>query len=379
MKAAMSLADALQSAERPKRANTPDLRKTGIHPNYWYPLARSKDLKRGKAIGVSFAGEPIVLVRTESGSLFALEDRCAHRQVPLHAGVVRGEQLQCCYHSWTYDSTGRCINVPYLDEGESLPNGVRSYPCREAHGLIFVFPGNVARLEAAAFPDVPSHDDPRYKTRYLDRRVRCHYSFMHENLMDMNHQFLHRGLMGRIRTILLELRKGEHWIEADYTFARVAGRQPIGEKFMLGKRPQPTQARKRDLMTICTNYPYQTLRFWTAGAEHPALDLWNVYVPVDREQRVNHTFGLMMIRKPSIPGLIHLFWPFMIWFTEGIFAEDRWIVEEEQKAFDLQGADWNQEIFPVIQGLREVLIEQGIPLSEPLVAPSRSSEVPPLA
>jgi hypothetical protein len=87
-----------------------------------------------------------------------------------------------------------------------------------------------------------------------------------------------------------------------------------------------------------------------------------VYIPVNREQRINHTFGLMMIRKPTIPGLIYLLWPFIIGFTEGIFAEDRWIVEEEQKAFDRQGADWNQEIFPVIKRLRSLLIRRGIAL-----------------
>jgi hypothetical protein len=127
-------------------------------------------------------------------------------------------------------------------------------------------------------------------------------------------------------------------------------------------RSPVTAARPRDLMTITTDYPYQSLRFWTAGSEHPALDLWNAYVPTDRAQRANHTLGLMMIRKPAIPGLIQLLWPFIIWFTEGIFAEDRRIVEEEQKAFDRQGADWNQEIFPVIQALRALLIERGVPM-----------------
>jgi renierapurpurin 18,18'-hydroxylase len=90
--------------------------------------------------------------------------------------------------------------------------------------------------------------------------------------------------------------------------------------------------------------------------------LWNVYVPVDRKQRENHTFGLMMIRRPSIPGLIHLMWPFIVWFTEGIFAEDRWIVEHEQAAFDLQGEDWNQEISPVILALRSLLVRRGVPM-----------------
>lgn len=340
----------------------PDLRKTGIHPDFWYPLARAKDLKKGHVMAVSFAGDPIVLVRTERGTLFALEDRCAHRQVPLHAGVVRGEYLQCCYHAWTYDKSGSCISVPYLGNNQCLPNGVRSYPCREAYGLIFVFPGDATKEQEVGFPDIPSQHDPRYKTRYLSRRVGCHYTFMHENLMDMNHQSLHRRLMGKIRTVLLDIRNGANSIEVDYTFARVGGKQPFGEKFMLGKRTRSANGRQHDLMTIRTQYPYQTLQFWTAGSEKPALDLWMAYVPVDRMQRENHSFGLMMIRKPSFPGLVYLFWPFIIYFTEGIFAEDRRIVEEEQRAFDLQGADWNQEIFPIIRGLREVLLRGGIPL-----------------
>jgi len=160
-----------------------DLRKTGLDPNFWYPLARSKDLRPGKALGVSYAGEPIVLVRPEKGELFALEDRCAHRQVPLHLGVVRGERVQCHYHCWTYDRTGSCVNVPYLDDDKQLPNGVRSYPSREAYGLIFVYPGDQAAPGFGAFPDVSTFAKGEYKTRTLDRTIGCHYSFMHENLM----------------------------------------------------------------------------------------------------------------------------------------------------------------------------------------------------
>jgi phenylpropionate dioxygenase-like ring-hydroxylating dioxygenase large terminal subunit len=281
--------------------------------------------------------------------------------------VVRGACVQCCYHGWTFDRTGQCVGVPYLDPGEAArPRGVRAYPCREAYGLLFVFPGDPGAPGFARFPEVPTHANPRYRTRYLDRRIRCHYSFMHENLMDMNHQFLHRRLMGRIQTVFLDLRRGDGWIEADYTFRRAGGRQSWGERFMIGGRTAPPDVRdpaRRDVMTIRTGYPYQTLRFSMAGSAEPALDLWNVYVPVDREQRVNQTWGLMMIRKPSVPGLVHLLWPFIVWFTNGIFAEDKWVVEEEQQAFDRQGADWNQEIFPVIRGLREVLVEGGVPLA----------------
>ena len=81
-----------------------------------------------------------MLVRPKDGPVFALEDRCAHRQVPLSKGTVDGCTLRCCYHGWRYDASGRCIDVPYLGKGK-LPNGVRRYPCFERDGLIFVWPG----------------------------------------------------------------------------------------------------------------------------------------------------------------------------------------------------------------------------------------------
>ncbi len=60
-----------------------DLRKIGAQVDHWYPLAWSREVKTGRPFAGSFAGEPIVLIRPKEGALFALEDRCAHRQVPL--------------------------------------------------------------------------------------------------------------------------------------------------------------------------------------------------------------------------------------------------------------------------------------------------------
>jgi phenylpropionate dioxygenase-like ring-hydroxylating dioxygenase large terminal subunit len=347
-----------------------DLRRVGAHPDHWYPVAWSRELKPGKPLGVTFAGEPIVLVRPvvksgvekegEDGSVFALEDRCAHRQVPLNAGVVDGCAIRCCYHGWTYDRTGACVDVPYLGKGK-LPNGVRSYPCREASGLIFVFPGDPARAAAMPFPALGSSADPAYRTRRLGREVACHYSFMHENLMDMNHQFLHRRQMGQIRPRFRGMREGEDWMEVDYTFAREGGKQPLGEAAILGQRRAAGEGNHKDLMTIRTIYPYQELKIWTSG-EEPVMDLWICYTPLDHEQRRHRTFGLLSIRRPKPAFLLDMGWPVLVWFTERIFTEDRWIVEQEQRAHDLQGADWNQEVFPPIRALRAVLARRGAPI-----------------
>ena len=334
-----------------------DLRRVGAHPNHWYPLAWSHEVKLGKAVGARFAGEPIVLVRGKDGGVFALEDRCAHRQVPLHKGVVDGDAIRCCYHGWTYDRTGSCVDVPYLGKGR-LPNGVRAYPCREAEGLVFVFPGDAALAETRPLPALGSVANPAYKTRRFGKPIGCHYTFMHENLMDMNHQFLHRAQMGQIRPRFLGRRIGEGWFEIDYTFARTGGGQSLGERVIFGSRRVGGWENNRDKMTIRTDYPYQTLKIW-AGDDVPIMDLWIVYVPLDAEQRSNRTFGLLSVRRPRIPGLIEAVWPFLVFFTERIFAEDRAIVEMEQAAHDRQGEDLNQEVFPAIQDLRGLLAACG--------------------
>ena len=341
---------------RARSAGT-DLRRVGIHPDYWYPLAWSHELKRGKALARNFSGEPIVLFRDASGAAIALEDRCAHRQVPLHMGRVEGNTLRCGYHGWAYDRAGQCVDVPYLGR-ERVCNAVRSYPVAEVDGMILVFPGDPALSEASRPSTIGRQADRNYVTRQLYRDVACHYSFMHENLFDMNHQFLHRKQMGLMRARCLGRRSGENWCEVDYTFMRAAGRGSWGEAAIhsIGKREGDEG--EIDRMTIRTEYPYQRLKFWSGG-EEPALDVWLAYVPTDSAQRTNRTFGYLSVKKPGPVFLLYAAWPLITWFTERIFAEDQEIVEREQAAYEAQGADWNNEVFPPILDLRDVLARCG--------------------
>ena len=341
-----------------------DLRRIGAHPDHWYPLAWSDELRPGCALARSFAGDPIVLYRGQGGRAFALEDRCAHRQVPLHLGVVSGDEIRCHYHGWRYDCSGRCVDVPYLG-GAGLPNGVRSYPLREVDGLILVFPGN-PQLAAERVPEhLGAARRSDYKTRRLNREVACHYTFMHENLFDMNHQHLHRKQMGSIRAQCIGREHGEDWAQVEYSFSRTAGRASIGEQVIVDLVRKQGRGKKDfgDHMRIRTDYPSQNLRVWLGRdirlTDDPVLDVWLCYTPLDTLQRTNRTYGFLSVKKPPVPGLIHAVWPFVIWFTENIFREDKEIVEFEQRAYDTQGADWNHEIFPAIRDLRAVLARCG--------------------
>jgi len=246
---------------------------------------------------------------------------------------------------------------------------VRSYPAREVDGLIFVFPGDAALAESRLPAALGLSQRTDYKTRRLNREVACHYTFMHENLFDMNHQFMHRKQMGSIRARCLGRSHGENWAQVEYSFARSEGKQSVGEHVivdLMRKRGEPKKDFS-DHMCIRTDYPTQSLRVWVGRdiktTDEPVLDVWLGYTPLDAAQRTNRTYGYLSVKKPKMPGIIHAVWPLVTWFTENIFREDKEIVEFEQRAYDAQGTDLNNEVFPPLRDLRGVLARCGRPIT----------------
>ena len=65
-----------------------------------------------------------------------------------------------------------------------------------------------------------------------------------------------------------------------------------------------------DHMRIRTDYPSQSLKVWVGRdikqTDDPVLDVWLGYTPLDAEQRTNRTYGYLSVKKPPIPGLIHV-------------------------------------------------------------------------
>ncbi|MFT9018862.1 Rieske 2Fe-2S domain-containing protein [Acetobacter malorum] len=335
-------------------AQPTDLRRTRINPDFWYPLAWSRELGREKAIDVRFAGRHLVLVRPKNGAPYALDGLCAHRQVLLGKGSVHGDFIRCSGHGLRYNRDGQCVSPNVAAKAPCLR--LKTWACREKGGLIFVFMGDQSLADKTPFPDFPKVEDRKYRTRRFGEVVNCHYSFMHENLMDMNHQVLHSRLVGKMKPRFLGMEHGDDFVEARYTFARTGGKQPLSEALIYGqRRPDGRDFAYRDVMTIRTQYPYQILRIETQGIEEPVMELWISYVPQDREELTNRVFGLLSIKRLKVPFLLDLAWPILVAFTERVFFEDREIVELEQAAWKDLGGDHNQEVFPVINQLRDLL------------------------
>jgi nitrite reductase/ring-hydroxylating ferredoxin subunit len=316
-------------------------------------------------LAVSFAGQPIVFVRGESGEVFALEDRCAHRQVPLSRGRIVGECIQCCYHGWVFSAQGAVVEPASQARAVSQTRGVRNYPVREAHGLIFVFPGASEASRVTPLPMLSEHGSSDFIAINFQRHIGCHYSFLHENLMDMSHQFLHRRWMGNFKPVPINFSVSDDHVGVRYGFSIEGGSLllkallPIILKLGMPRKTRGESPTSFDgLLEVTTAYPYQSAQLRLNESDRPLLNLWLSYVPIDGPQKRSAAIGVLMVRKPRFAWFAYLLRPLFQIVTEAIYREDASILEAEQAAYDQQGADRNQESLPFILALRRLLVRK---------------------
>lgn len=166
-----------------------------FYRNAWYVAAWDQEVTPG-LLARTILGEPIVLFRTSDGAVAALEDRCCHRNAPLSAGRLRGDELECGYHGFRYNQDGVCVAVP---SQQSIPPDarVRSYPVVERHHWIWVWMGEPARADESLIPDLFWHDDPGWKPIGDYFHVHCHYQSMIDIQLDQTHsRYVHADTLG---------------------------------------------------------------------------------------------------------------------------------------------------------------------------------------
>lgn len=197
-------------------------------PNQWYVLLESKQV-RERPVGVTRMGEKLVFWRDDTGQVSCLRDRCPHRGVALSKGQVHGGHLQCPFHGFEYDASGRCVLIPAYGRQAPVPKvfRVHSYPTYEAHGLIWAWWGSDPPddLEPPQFFD-GLDDGFSYATVYDPWDA--HYSRVIENQLDVVHvPFVHANTIGRgIGTVVDG--PGVEWINADRFNVYVYNREDDG-------------------------------------------------------------------------------------------------------------------------------------------------------
>src|SRR5437868_9820188 len=124
--------------------------------DFWYPAARSTDLRAQKLAKALLLEVPLVLGRTAEGKAFAMRDACPHRGIPLSYGRVEGETVECCYHGWRFDAcSGQCVEIPSLTSQDKLKVErvfAGHFPCEERDGYIWVYMSSGGRKAADNTP-----------------------------------------------------------------------------------------------------------------------------------------------------------------------------------------------------------------------------------
>ena len=165
--------------------------------NCWYVAATSDEVD-ASLLARQLLDRRVVLFRQSTGEIAALDDRCAHRAVPLSMGSLVDDQVVCAYHGFTYASTGACVRVPSQTH---VPYGarVRSYPVRERPPFVWVWLGNVARSRSVEPPDVPELRESGWTTLGGSLQMAANYMLLHDNALDRTHfpyvhpHRIHRG------------------------------------------------------------------------------------------------------------------------------------------------------------------------------------------
>ena len=176
----------------------------------WQMVARTEQLTQpGSFVTADIAGEPIVVVRDDQGTLRAFHNVCRHRAAQV-VNVPEGTltKLRCRYHGWTYDLQGRLRGTPEFD-------GVEEF-CKEQEGLVplavaawgplvFVHEGTPRLTLAEFLAPLPERTVGLQidKLRYVDRRdydVACNWKVFVDNYQDGGYHVntVHPGLAGAL-------------------------------------------------------------------------------------------------------------------------------------------------------------------------------------
>jgi vanillate O-demethylase monooxygenase subunit len=145
---------------------------------------------------MTILGERIVLYRSESDRLVALEDRCVHRLAPLSLGRCEGERLRCMYHGLLFDPNGKVAEIPGQDLVPAQAR-VKSYAVVEKHSWVWVWMGEAERADQALIPPAVGLDDPDYILGHGFLDYEAEARLINDNLLDFSHlSFVHANSFG---------------------------------------------------------------------------------------------------------------------------------------------------------------------------------------
>jgi phenylpropionate dioxygenase-like ring-hydroxylating dioxygenase large terminal subunit len=172
----------------------------------WYAVAYLDDLDRRRPTAFTLLEQDLVIWWDAAADTWrAFEDVCPHRLVPLSEGRLNAAgQLECPYHGWSFDGSGRCTAIPQADPDQvavacaSARSRCTALPTATGQGLLFVFAGDPSRAPQVPLPLVPVLEEPGWLVQDTFRDLPMDALTLLENVLDVSHvPFTHHRTVGR--------------------------------------------------------------------------------------------------------------------------------------------------------------------------------------
>lgn len=282
--------------------------------NQWYAVLDSKQLKKNRIIGVTRLSEKLAFWRDENNQVNCIFDKCCHRGASLSAGKIKHNHVECPFHGFQYDSTGKVKFIPANGKGCEVPDRykVHSYLVKEAYGFIWLWYSD----EQNNAPEIPFFEDLKEGFSYggFSENWPVHYTRAIENQLDVVHlPFVHASTIGRGNRTLVN-GPVVKWEDNLMTFY-VKNEQDIGQN---PEKPDQVKDYKK-LFYLQFQMPNIWQNFITDKVRVLAA-----FVPVDEEN--THIYLRFYQRFIRIPGLKQIVNSLSKIMNKKILHQDRTVV-----------------------------------------------------
>jgi phenylpropionate dioxygenase-like ring-hydroxylating dioxygenase large terminal subunit len=136
----------------------------GRFPRGWFVVGFSEDLEPEQVRPARYFDRDFVIWRTSSGQARVFDAHCPHLGAHLgHGGKVEGDSIRCPFHSWGFDATGQCTDIPYASRVPPKAR-VRSWPTLERNGMVMMW---FDALQTGYFQDVAMWEHKKWQDKPL--------------------------------------------------------------------------------------------------------------------------------------------------------------------------------------------------------------------
>ena len=166
--------------------------------NQWYVVLDAKQVKRNKLLGVTRLSDKLVFWRDDQDQVHCIFDKCCHRGASLSTGKIVDNHVECPFHGFQYDASGKVQYIPANGKNAKVPDRykVNAYLVKEAYGYIWLWYSD----QRTNVPEIPFFEELREGFSYggFSETWKVHYTRAIENQLDVVHlPFVHATTIGK--------------------------------------------------------------------------------------------------------------------------------------------------------------------------------------